>query len=348
MTKLTLLDSGILYINPDPSRYHVFASHAHPLQLSATEFVSTYQRGSAIYAADINIAVTRSHDGGRTWSHEGFIRAPGADERPYSYHDGFLSRLIDGTLIVLAFRVARDDPDRPLFGPTGGMVAVEPVCFLSRDGGRNWSLPRAVGLVGGPFVTPANPIVELADGRWLATFDQWHGFDEPGPYKPRMLAAFSTDRGQTWDEVGVLADGTGAGRGYWHGKTLRLANGQLYSTFWTADLGDSAAGPRDLPLHYAFGDPTGRAWSTPAATDLPAQTHWPAELPGGRWPRSTPGGPASARVCWRSSPTMAGGPGTWRTRSACGTQPVGRNSASPRPTCTRTATIPSPSARRPC
>lgn len=282
MTKLTIIDSGILAINPDPSRYHVFASHAHPLQLSETEFVSTYQRGSAIYAADMNIALARSHDRGTTWTHEGFLRERTADDRPYSYHDGFLSRLRDGTLLVLAFRVDRTDPERPLFGPSGGMIAIEPILCQSRDAGRTWTLPRAVALPDGAIATPANPIVELENGHWLATFDQWHGFDEPGPYKPRMLACFSTNQGQTWGEMIVLADGTDTGIGYWHGKTIRLANGRLYSTFWTADLSDNTIGPRDLPLHYSFGDPTGRSWSVPAASAIPAQTHWPAELPGGR------------------------------------------------------------------
>ena len=282
MARLTVLDAGVLYINPDPSRYHVFASHPHPLQLSATEFVCTYQRGAAIYAPDMNIALARSRDGGRTWTHEGFLREPGADARPYSYHDGFLSRLADGTLAVLTFRVDRTDPERPLFGPTGGMVPIESVLLLSRDGGRSWSPPAPVGLPAGVIATPANPIVELVDGRWLATFDQWHGFDEPGPYQPRMFAIFSPDRGRTWGAPVALADGNAAGIGYWHGKTIRLASGRLYSTFWTADMTDPARGARDLPLHHAFGDPSGLHWSPPAPTTIPAQTHWPAELPGGR------------------------------------------------------------------
>lgn len=282
MAKLEIIDSGIIYINPDPSRYHVFASHAHPLQLDEMEFVSTYQRGSAIYAADMSIALARSHDGGTTWTHEGFLHDSSVDNQPYSYHDGFLSRLRDGTLVVLAFRVDRADPDRPLFGPTGGMVAVESVIFLSHDRGRSWSAPGAVTLPAGPRVTPANPIVELADGRWMATFDQWHGFDEPGPYEPRMLAYFSADQGRTWGNKIVLADSTSSGIGFWHGKVIRLASGQLYATFWAADLTDAASGPRDLPLHHAFGDPAGRSWSAPLPTAIPAQTHWPAELPGGR------------------------------------------------------------------
>ena len=286
MARLEIAGSGILAINPDPSRYHVFASHAHPLQLTATEYVSTYQRGSAIYAADMRIALARSRDGGTTWAHEGFLPDDTPDDtgdgRSHSYHDGFLSRLRDGGLVVLAFRVDRSGPDRPMFSPTGGIIENEPVLFLSHDGGRTWSPPRVVSLPGDIVATPANPVVELADGRWLATFDQWHGYDEPGPYRPRMLVFSSADRGRTWGGPTALGDGLDEGKGFWHGKTIRLADGRLYATFWAADLTDPDQGPVDLPLHYAFGDPGGRDWSTPAPTAIPAQTHWPAELPGGR------------------------------------------------------------------
>jgi BNR repeat-like domain len=279
---LEIVASGILFINPDPSRYHVFASHAHPLQLTAREFVSTYQRGSAIYAVDMELALARSRDGGVTWTDEGPIHDRGQDERPYSHHDGFLSRLRDGTLVVLTFRVDRTDPDRPMFGPTGGVSANEPVLFFSGDGGRSWSPPRPIALPTGLIGTPANPVVELADGSWLASFDRWHGFDEPGSYRPRMFALRSTDRGRTWSAPTVIADGTARGLGYWHGKTILLPDGRFYSTFWTADISDDARGPHDLPLHQLFAHPTDRHWPEPEPTPIPAQTHWPTALPDGR------------------------------------------------------------------
>jgi hypothetical protein len=42
------------------------------------------------------------------------------------------------------------------------------------------------------------------------------------------------------------------------------------------------AGPVDRPLHRLFAHPTDRRWPDPEPTPIPAQTHWPAELPGGR------------------------------------------------------------------
>jgi hypothetical protein len=281
MAKLTIVDSGILYINQDPAHYHVFASHAHPLQLSEQEFVATYQRGDGMYASNSNIALARSQDGGVTWSHEGFLYDKVGDERPYSYHDGFLSRLQDGTLVVFCFRADRADPHKPMFSASGGLLENEPVLFFSQDGGRSWSKPQPVRLPAGLVATPASTIVELADGRWLASFDQWHGYEEDRPYTPLMFALFSSDRGQSWGDMQVMADGAAIGKGFWHGKSIRLQDGRLFTLYWAADMTQPEQGPVNLPIHYAIAPADGSEWPMPQATMLPGQTNWPAQLPDG-------------------------------------------------------------------
>ena len=281
MPTLEIIDSGILYINPDPAHYHVFASHAHPLQLSAQEFVATYQRGDGMYAVNGNIALTRSLDGGVTWQHQGFLHDKTGDDRPYSYHDGFLSRVADGSLVVLAFRSDRSQPDKPMFSPSGGLIENEPVLFFSSDGGHTWSQPLPIQLPADLVATPASTIVELADGRWLATFDQWHAYDDDRPYKPIMLACTSADRGRTWSPMQTMADGAAVGKGFWHGKTLRLNDDQLFTLYWAADMTQPDQGAVNLPIHYAITDANASTWPMPQPTILPGQTNWPAQLPDG-------------------------------------------------------------------
>lgn len=282
MAQLEIVDRSILHINPDPAHYHVFASHSHPLQLSEQEFICTYQLGAGMYAADVNIALLRSFDSGVTWTHEGFLHDKSVDDRPYSYHDGFASRMSDGTLVVLAFRADRSQPNRRMFSPSGGLIENETVLFFSYDDGHTWTGPQPVELREGLVATPAGPIVELEDGSWLAMFDRWHGYEDDVPYKPLMLAFFSTNRGHTWDDMLVVADGEPEGKGFWHGKAIRLEKGQLYAMFWSANMTQKDKGPVDLPIHYAFADKTGRNWSRPEPTSIPGQTNWPTELPEGR------------------------------------------------------------------
>lgn len=282
MPKLTVRDSGILYINQDPAHYHVFASHAHPLQLAAQELIATYQCGDGMYAANANIALARSHDGGVTWAEEGWLYDRAGDDRPYSYHDGFLSRMSDGTLLVFAFRADRSQPHQPMFSPSGGLIANEPVLFFSNDRGHSWSDPQPVTLPEGLVATPASTIVELADGRWLATFDQWRAFDDDRSYQPCMLACTSADRGRTWSEMLVMADGAPVGKGFWHGKTIRLADDRLFTLYWAADMTQPHKGPLNLPIHYTITAADASAWPIPQPTAIPGQTNWPAQLPDGR------------------------------------------------------------------
>src|SRR5688572_6054422 len=100
MRRLEVVDEGVIYRNPNPGYQYVYASHSHPVQLSETELLCTYQRGQALYSTDLIFACSRSTDGGKTWQEESLVIDRSRDELPYSYHDPFLSRLNDGTLII--------------------------------------------------------------------------------------------------------------------------------------------------------------------------------------------------------------------------------------------------------
>jgi sialidase-1 len=180
--------------------------------------------------------------------------------------------------LVFAFRVDRSQPDQPMFSPSGGLLANEPLLFTSTDGGHTWSQPQPIALPAGIVATPASGVVELADGRWLATFDQWHAYDDDRPYKPVMLALFSADRGQSWQDLTVMADGAPVGKGFWHGKSIRLADDRLYTLYWAADMSQPELGAINLPIHSSITAPDGKAWTMPQPTTLPGQTNWPAQL----------------------------------------------------------------------
>jgi hypothetical protein len=117
--------------------------------------------------------------------------------------------------------------------------------------------------------------VELADGTWFLAYDQWHAFDDPGPYQPRTIAFFSTDQGHTWGEPVTFADGAAQGKGFWHGRIMPMLDGRLFTLFWSADMTQNA---RDLPLHRSFGSANGRRWTFPEATNLPGQTNSAVDL----------------------------------------------------------------------
>lgn len=273
---LEIIDSGVIYRNLNPGYDTIFAAFPHPVELRANELVCTYQRGKALYATDLTFGLVRSMDGGHTWRDEVEICRPWQDARPYSYHDPFLTKFGD-TLVIAAFRTDRSDSDRPLFNDaTGGLTNVESILTRSRDGGRTWSPPEVVALPDDGVFTPSSSIIELANGQWFWAFDRWHGFDEPGPYQPRMVAFFSDDEGRSWGNP-IDMTGTAAGKGFWHGKVIRLRDDRLFVTYWSAEMSTM----ENLPVHSAFGSSDGRAWSEPAPTSLPGQTQCPVQLADG-------------------------------------------------------------------
>ena len=97
-----------------------------------------------------------------------------------------------------------------------------------------------------------------------------------------MITLSSTDRGATWGDQAVMADGADEGKGFWHGRAIRLADDTLYSLLWAADMTQPDKGPVDLPTHSVRGDASGRTWDTPKATQLPGQTTKTVQLADGR------------------------------------------------------------------
>ena len=85
----------------------MFACHSHHTQLSPSEISCVYQRGQALYSVDSVMAVTRSVDGGKTWSDEGLIQDSAGDDYVSSYHGPTITRMSDGTLVIIAMRIDR-------------------------------------------------------------------------------------------------------------------------------------------------------------------------------------------------------------------------------------------------
>ena len=276
MPHLNLIHSDPIYRNPDPGYHHITALFSHIVQISDQELLCTYNRGQAMYATDLTFWQTCSHDGGLTWAEHIPITERSHDDRPYSYHGPFVSRMRDGLLVIVAFRVDRSDPDRPIFNEkTGGLTALEVFLQRSSDNGRSWSAPEIVAIPDGLVITPSCGIIELADGTWFLGYDQWHTFDDPGPYQPRTVAFFSTDQGRTWGDPVTFADGAAQGKGFWHGRIMPMVDGRLFTLFWSADMTQNA---RDLCLHRSLGSANGRSWTFPEATNLPGQTNNAVDL----------------------------------------------------------------------
>ena len=279
MTKIRLVDQGVIYRNPNPGYEFHFACHSHLVQLTPQELLCTFQRGQALYSLDSVMMQARSTDGGRTWQSEGLIHDSSGDDRAYSYHAPVSCRLPDGSLVMTAQRWDRSDPTHPVFNQqTGGILPADTLLYRSGDKGASWSGPQVLQVPEGMVITPSCSIVVLSNGQWFQAFDQWHAYHDPGPYKPRTVGLFSSDEGRSWLDPVTFGVGSGTGKGHWHGRVIRQRDDSLFALFWTADLKSG----KNLTLHASTGTPDGRQWSDPVPTNIPGQTNWAVDLGGGR------------------------------------------------------------------
>jgi hypothetical protein len=243
--------------------------------LSASELVCFYRLGSAFYSADGRLAKLRSTDGGKTWSREGLVWDPQDDETSYSYTAPHGTRLRDGSMVLIANRRDRSDPDQLVFNPeTGGMRPWETILFRSTDGGHEWSAPEVVQLPGGGVADTPSQIIELNDGRWFLACELWKTWDDTTPLHIKGFALFSDDWGETWGDRIDFPSAEQTDKMYSHSRYTQMLDGRIAALQWTQEIG----GDTNLDLHLVMSDQTGTLWSTPKPTGLTGQTSWMVDL----------------------------------------------------------------------
>ncbi|MBI2437257.1 MAG: exo-alpha-sialidase [Lentisphaerae bacterium] len=278
MTNIECLKSGLIYRNPKP---HVRSIHAYfpsVVALSATELLATFVLGEAFEAANLQVNIARSLDGGETWRLEGPLPV-GTLARPTS-NTGRITVMENGEIVAFVIRHDRSRLEEGFANPRNlGFIAGELLIVRSRDGGRTWSPPATLAppLVG-PEFEMCCPIIPLRDGRWLLPTSTWRNWDGHCPNGMKAVALVSRDRGLTWPEyVDVMADPQREII-YWESKVLELPDGRLLAVAWAYDEKRSS----DLPNQYALSVDGGKTFSRPRSMELQGQTLTSIALDDGR------------------------------------------------------------------
>ena len=160
--------------------------------------------GKQLWEAGTKVGVCESTDDGRTWRWLSDIPVRPGDAAA-EYHELHAVEAADGRVIV---HIRNHNPAN-----SGETLQCE-----SRDGGKTWSTPRAIGVWGLP-----SHLLRLRDGGLLMSY----GYRRT-PFGNQ--ARVSRDHGATWSEpVTISADGASGDLGY--PSTVELADGAL-ATVW--------------------------------------------------------------------------------------------------------------------
>jgi len=210
----------------------------------------------------------RSVDGGRTWARAGTILA--ATKDPWTINDLRLSRTDDGVLLAYGERVYMTS-ERAAFGKDRN----EPVVCRSLDGAQTWTAPEVIPTdIPGPFEI-TNPILALADGRWLAPAAT---LPHPRRFGERVIVFESDDQGKSWPLHRIVLQDPEGKKGFFEQKLIEMAPGHLMSVAWTVSLGDYL----DDENHFALSHDGGNTWGPAHSTGIRGQTMTPLWLGGDR------------------------------------------------------------------
>ncbi len=258
------------------------AVHAwHPRLVSAKDgrIIATFDLGEAVESLDYRTFISRSDDGGQSWT--GPVRLfdddllPRSDRR--STHVARPSRLNHGDLVAVIGRYFRDDPNEGIINRANlGLVDMELFVARSRDDGRTWQAPtRIEPPVVGPGFEVAHPILELSDGRWLAPLATWRGWDSRPPFHDRAVAFVSSDQGRTWPEHLDVMDASAEDIIYFEQGLAELSDGRVLAVAWALD--GSKGTTRSIDWAVSGGGP----FTHPKRTSLIGETAKLSALPDG-------------------------------------------------------------------
>lgn len=247
------------------------------LALPTGELLATYRAGSTKDSADEAIELTRSSDGGRTWSAPERSFGPPQDGMKLCY----LTQLADGRLLAAAMWVDHAaHPGAPLFNPvTEGCLPMTILLAYSTDTGRSWSPWRPVSMpaeLGPPSLT--NPIVTLVDGRLAMSIESNKSYDDPAPWRQRVVLRHSEDSGETWGPPLVAGYDPNGRIFFWDQRLARAPDGRLAAFVWTYDRAEQVY----RHIHRRISADGGVTWSEAEDLGFADQPGRPAVLADGR------------------------------------------------------------------
>lgn len=246
--------------------------------LSDGTVLATFSVATRKHTPDTRVLVSRSEDGGRSWSNPEDPFPGPYKGGPGTVHVAHITEVEPGRLLAVMSWVDHSDPSLPFFNPeTEGLLPVISLLAESRDGARSWSpLWEAPQVFDGP-ASLTGPIYALRDGTLVLPVEINKPYDDPSPWHQRSACQYSTDAGRTWPDHAVVASDPALRMYYWDRRCGVLHDGSVLSMFWKYD---SHTG-RDLTIHHSL-SPDGRTWPMPEDTGVVGQVIYPAELPDGR------------------------------------------------------------------
>lgn len=238
--------------------------------------LASWRIGSQKDSADGQILLSRSGDGGDSWSQPEELPAGPWAADPGEVHYAPLTVLGHNHLLATLMWVDRSDPTLPLFNPTTeGLLPIRTWLCESRDGGRSWDDYRFMDgePQGGPLAI-TGPVLVLDDGRLACQFEVNKPYEDTRPWRHAAAWKISSDGGYTWPDYVEVANDPIGRLMYWDARYVLGPKGYIVVAFWTYDRQQQ----HDRTIHLSESHDGGRSWSAPRDCGLVGQVCHPVLL----------------------------------------------------------------------
>lgn len=257
--RVTLDGEVTIHANPAPllvSRQAVFPG---VVQLPGGDLLAMFSIGQAFDAADMRAVVSRSTDGGRTWTPPAPLHS-GAELASESFKPVLLP---DGRILATGYVFLRPDLETPIVDATTmETLPLRNRMSISADRGHSWSYPADMS-INGPPLELSGPAIVLPSGRILAAAAPFHL--RPSGQEGWIIA--SDDAGATWRRLSVFYRAQDGRIAPWECRLCHMGGGRVAVIFWAYDL----AAQTNLENHIAMSNDGGESFDQVLPTGIMAQ-----------------------------------------------------------------------------
>ena len=264
---IKILNTGIVYRNPRPHLESIHAWHPSIVQVPNGDLLSTFDLAEAGESLDYHTVISRSTDGGQSWSTPKRLFLDPVTRR--STHSIRLGAMPDGTLIGMGARFYRDDPFEGIVNRANlGYVPMDLFLIRSCDAGMNWNGPETVQPpLDGPGFELCHRVIELKDGRWLFPTSTWRGWHGHEPHGMQAIALVSHDKGKTWPDYLSVINQSDRQIISWEQGLTQLSDGRLLAIIWSFEEPTG----KSLPNRYAISN-DGKTFSAARENGMQGET----------------------------------------------------------------------------
>lgn len=265
MMVIEVLDTGLVYRNPRPHEVAIHAWHPSVVRFNDGEMVCSYDLGQAVASDDYRTYLSRSTDGGLTWSSPVRMLEDWTEDLPT--HGIRIGMVGEGSLVGLGSLTHRK-PDEGRSNPeTFGRRPNAMFITRSPDRGQTWSAAEMIEMpLEGPYEL-CHRIIELQDGRWFAPMSNWKNWDGQAPNGIKAFAIVSHDQGRTWPTCVDMIDQWYRRAFSFECSVVQLHDGRLLGVAWA--LNDETG--RSEPTPFVISE-DGNTFSRPRLNGMRGQT----------------------------------------------------------------------------